>query len=146
MAQNDVVKRYIDAALEFADLTQSRAESLVKDLVKAGEVQSDQAREAVSDLLERSRRNSEKLMEIVRKEVRRQITSLGLASQADIDRVERRLSAMFGPAKKAPAKKAPAKKASAKKASAKKASAKKAPAKKAPAKKAPAKKAPAKKA
>lgn len=148
MAQNDVLKRYIDAGLAFTALTQARAEALVKDLVKAGEVQADQAREAVADLLERSRKNSEKLLGTVRKEVRAQITNLGLASQADLDRIERRVSSLLGtataPAKKAAstARKAPAKKASAaRKTVAKKASAaRKTVAKKTVAKRAPAKK------
>lgn len=144
MAQNDVVKRYIDAGLAFTALTQARAEALVKDLVKAGEVQADQARDAVADLLERSQKNSEKLLGTVRKEVRAQITNLGLASQSDLDRIERRVSSLLGTAT-APAKRAaaPAKRA-VKKATAKKAPARKAPAKKAVAKTA-AKKSPAKK-
>jgi len=144
MAQNDVVKRYIDAGLAFTALTQARAEALVKDLVKAGEVQADQARDAVADLLERSQKNSEKLLGTVRKEVRAQITNLGLASQSDLDRIERRVSSLLGTAT-APAKRAaaPAKRA-VKNATAKKAPARKAPAKKAVAKTA-AKKSPAKK-
>jgi DNA-binding protein HU-beta len=151
MAQNDVLKRYLDAGLEFTSLTQSRAEALVRDLVKAGELQADQAREAVSDLIERSRKSSEKLLETVRKEVRAQITERGLASKADLDKLEARISKLFGaaakPAKAAASKVAPtAKKATAKKATAKKATAKKATAKKATAKKATAKKTAAKKA
>ena len=70
MAQNDLLKRYIDAGVAFTALTQSRAERLVRELVKAGELQADQAREAVVDLLERSRKNSERLIETVRTEVR----------------------------------------------------------------------------
>ena len=160
MAQNDILKRYIDAGLEFGALTQARAEALVKDLVKAGEVQADQARDAVTELLERSRKNSEKLLETVRTEVRAQITNLGLASQADLDKIEARIQALVGsataPVKKAAApvqkaakkatKKAPAKKTAAKKTAAKKTAAKKTAAKKTAAKKAPAKKAASKKA
>ena len=153
MAQNDLLKRYLDAGIHFTSLTQARAEALVKDLVKAGEVQADQARDAVTDLLERSRKSSESLLATIRKEVRAQITNLGLATQADLDRFEGRVQSLLGqaaaPVKKAASKKAPAKKAPAKKkvAPAKKAASKKAPAKrKAPAKKAtPAKRAPAKK-
>jgi polyhydroxyalkanoate synthesis regulator phasin len=120
MAQNDVLKRYIDTGLAFTALTQARAEALVKDLVKAGEVQADQAREAVGDLVERSRKNSEKLLETVRREVKDQITNLGLVSKADLDKAEARLSSLLG-VKKAGARKAPAKKAPAKKTAAKKA-------------------------
>ncbi|MEQ1787401.1 MAG: hypothetical protein ABL966_10130 [Acidimicrobiales bacterium] len=146
MAQNDILKRYIDTVADFTSLTQSRAESLVRDLVKAGEVQADQARDAVVELLERSRKHSETLLETIRTEVRAQITGFGLASQADLDRIEQRISSLLGTAsapvkKAAAAAKAPAKKAPAKKAPAKKAAAKKAPAKKATAAKKSAKKA-----
>jgi polyhydroxyalkanoate synthesis regulator phasin len=152
MARNDFVKRYLDAGLEFTSLTQSRAEAIVKDLVKAGEVQADQARDAVNELIERSRRTSERLLETVRSEVRDQITSLGLASQSDLDKLEERIAGVVSsataslkgmadsasgaarPAKKAAAKRAPAKKTAAKKAAAKRAPAKKAAAKRAPAK------------
>jgi polyhydroxyalkanoate synthesis regulator phasin len=152
MPQPDLLKRYIDAGLAFTSLTQTRAEALVKDLVKAGELQADQARDTVADLLERSRKNSEKLLETVRTEVRQQITSLGIATQEDLDRIEERIASLLGtaaaPVKKATAKspvRKAAKKTAAKKTAAKKTAAKKAPARKAAAKKAPAKKAPAKK-
>ena len=156
MAQNDVLKRYIDAGLAFTAMTQGRAEALVKELVKAGEVQADQAREAVADLVDRSRRSSEKLMDMVRTEVRSQITNLGLASQADLDRIEHRISSLLGtataPAKRAATattRKAPAKKAAATKSakkSATKSARKAATARKAPAKTAAAAKKSAKKA
>ncbi|HEY4378118.1 MAG TPA: hypothetical protein VGM93_13210, partial [Acidimicrobiales bacterium] len=103
-------------------LTQTRAESIVKDLVKAGEVQAEQAQAAVADLVERSRKNTEKLLDQVRKEVRDQVGNLGLATKADIARLEKKISSLGAPAKKAPAKKAPAKKAAAKKAAPKKSS------------------------
>jgi len=154
MAQNDVLKRYIDAGLAFTALSQARAEELVKDLVRLGEVQADQAREVVSDLLDRSRKNSERLLDTVRTEVRQQITSMGIATQADLDRIEQRIASVIGTVSPA-AKSAPKKKAASPQASAKKASAKRTPAKKSAAakkastkqasakKKAPAKRAPA---
>ena len=155
MAQNDVLKRYIDAGLAFTALTQARAEELVRDLVKIGEVQADQARDAVSDLLERSRKNSEKLLETVRTEVRQQITSLGLATHADLDKIEQRIASVIGTAtapaqaaaKKATAKKPTKKKSTTKKSTKTKAATTKKPAtkKKAPATRASAEK-PAKKA
>lgn len=142
MAQNDVLKRYLDAGLAFTALTQSRAEALVKDLVKAGEVQADQAMDAVADLLDRSRKNTEKLLETVRREVRSQIMSLDLASKVDLDKLEARIAGLFGGGAKAPSKTAGA----ADKGAAEPAAAKKAPAKKAAAKRAGGKKAAAKKA
>jgi polyhydroxyalkanoate synthesis regulator phasin len=143
MAQTDILKRYIDTGLAFTAMTQARAEALVKELVKAGEVQAEQARDAVTDLVDRSRKNSEQLLETVRREVKEQITNLGLVSKADLDKAEERLAGLIssatGSVRKA-AERVPTKKASAAKAPAKKAGAKKAGAKKAPAKKAAAKK------
>jgi polyhydroxyalkanoate synthesis regulator phasin len=133
MAQNDVLKRYIDTGLAFTALTQQRAEALVKDLVKAGEVQADQARDAVADLVDRSRRNSEKLLETVRREVKQQITGLGLVSKADLDKAEARIAKLVATAA-TPVRTAAAKAPSVRKAPATKA----APAKKAAAKKTPA--------
>ena len=142
MATNDFLKRYLDVGLALASPTQARAEALVKELVKAGEVQSDQARELVAIVIERGRLNGEKLIETVRAEVKHQITSMGLASRSDIERVEQRLSSLFG---SAPARTA-APPAAAPKTDAPKTPAKKTPAKKTPAKKAVARKTPAPKA
>ena len=127
MAQTDLLKRYLDAGLAFTQMTQQRAEAIVKDLVKSGEVQAEQATQRRNELLDRSRQNTEKLMEAIRREVREQVRSLGLATQSDINALRREIAGVKGgAAKKAPAKKAPAKKTAAKKAPAKKTAAKKA--------------------
>ena len=153
MAQSNVLKRYLDAGVAFTSITQAKAEALVKDLVKTGEVQTEQAQAAVSDLVERGRKNTEALLEQVFAEIAERADSLGLATRADLGRVEKLIEsirpgatkAAGQPAKKATAPTSTAKKAPAKKAAAKKSTAKKAPAKKAAAKKSTAKKAPAKK-
>lgn len=91
MAQNDLLRRYLDAGLEWTSMTRARAEALVRDLVEAGEVQADQARDLAGELLERSRKNTERIVDLVRQEVKEQITNLGLASTADVERVEQRI-------------------------------------------------------
>lgn len=126
MAQTDLLKKYLDAGLAFTQMTQQRAEAIVKDLVKAGEIQAEQATQRRTDLMERSRENTEKLFESIRREVRDQIKGLGLATQSDIEALRKEIAALErtggAPAKATPVKKAPAKKAPAKKAaSAKKA-------------------------
>ena len=119
-----MLKRYLDAGIAFTQMTRARAEGIVKDLVKAGELQREQTQERVDELVERSRKNTEQLLDLVRSEVRQQFSAMGLATKDDIKRLESRLERAGG-AKKAPAKKAVAKKAttSAKKAPAKKATA-----------------------
>jgi polyhydroxyalkanoate synthesis regulator phasin len=112
MAQNDMLRRYLDAGMAFTQLTRARAEGIVKDLVKAGEVQREQTQDRVEDLLERSRKNTDALRDLVRKEIREQLASIGLATKDDIARLERKLGGGTAVKKAAPvAKPTPAKKA-----------------------------------
>ena len=146
MTNTSGYQRYLDAGVNFTQMTRARAEELVQDLVKSGAVQRKEAQAKVEELVERSRKSSESLLHVVRDEVTHQLQALGISSVEDLaTQVATVLGRSASSAKKAAAKKAPAKKAPAKKAPAKKAPAKKAPAKKAPAKKAPAKKTAAKK-
>jgi polyhydroxyalkanoate synthesis regulator phasin len=107
MAQTDILKRYLDAGLAFTQMTQQRAEAIVRDLVKAGEVRADEVNKRRDELVERSRQNTERLVEMVRKEVRDQVRGLGLATQSDIDALRREIAGLKGggtttaPAKKA---------------------------------------------
>ena len=137
MAQTDALKKYLDAGMAFTQLTRSKAEQVVKELVAAGELQKNQAKSAIDDLVERSKRNAELLAEQVRKEVDSQLSNMGLARKADVDKLVAELArlkgsegASSGADEPAPAKQAPARKAPATKAPATKAPATKAPAKK----------------
>ena len=121
MAQTDALKKYLDAGMAFTQLTRSKAEQVVKDLVAAGELQRNQAKSAIDELVERSRKNADLLAEQVRKEVDTQLSRLGLARDADEEPSDEPApEAKEKPAKKEPAKKGPAKKEPAKKGSAKK--------------------------
>jgi hypothetical protein len=147
MATNDNLQRYIDAGIAFTNLTRKKAEELVSELVKNGDIHSDEAKARVEDLLERGRQGTEVIVTAVRSEVSRQLGAVGINNLEDLaNQVAALLGRTETSAKKTPAKKAPAKKTTAKKTPAKKAPAKKTAAKKAPVKKAAAKKAPAKKA
>jgi polyhydroxyalkanoate synthesis regulator phasin len=147
MVNNESLQRYIDAGIAFTNMTRKKAEELVSELVKNGDLQTDEARARVDELLERGRQGTEVIVSAVRSEVSRQLDVVGIANLEDL---AAQVAAMLGrsdsTAKKSAAKKAPAKKAPAKKSVAKKSVAKKAPAKKTAAKKTPAKKAVAKKA
>jgi polyhydroxyalkanoate synthesis regulator phasin len=90
-------------------MTRDQAESIVKDLVKAGELQQKRAKKAVDDLVDRSRKNAEELSKLVRSEIQSQISALGIATKDDLAKLERKLT---GAAKKTTA----AKKSTAKKA------------------------------
>src|SRR5262249_21656124 len=108
-----------------------------KDLVKAGEVQAEQAQAAVDDLIERSRRNAERLMEAVRVEVKRQMAVVEDVSRDAYARLEKQVAElrrqMQGPKPAKATKRAARGKRAAKKATKK--AAKKCPAKRAAKKK-----------
>src|SRR5947199_7515403 len=97
MAQNDRLKRYVDAGAAFTQITRARAESIVRDLVKAGEVQRDQNQERVDELVERSRKNTDQFMDMVRKEVSKQLSTLGFATKDDLAKLEARLRGTSAP-------------------------------------------------
>jgi polyhydroxyalkanoate synthesis regulator phasin len=169
MASNERIKKYLEAGTVLGQVTRARAEEIVRELVSAGDIQRGQAQEWVDNLVDRSRKTSEQVLELVRHEVSNQLSKIdapsleAIAGQvADIlkrsaeagraathdagKQATKTAKAARDAAKKVTPsgrkkKKAPAKKAAAKKAPAKKAAAKKAPAKKTAAKKAPAKKA-----
>src|SRR4051812_3494745 len=154
MAQNQVFKRYLDAGIQFSQMTQQRAEALVRDLVRAGEVQAEQTQTLVNELVDRSRRNTERLVEQIRSEVRNQLEIAEMARkdvvarmQAQIDDLRRQgTGVQRAAAKKAPANKAAAKKPAATKATTNKATTNKATTNKATTNKATTNKAAAKRA
>jgi polyhydroxyalkanoate synthesis regulator phasin len=160
MADNNLLKRFLEAGTQFTEMTQEQAERLVKEFVKVGEARRKDRGDLVQKLIERGRNATEHLVSAVQSEVSKQLGLFAsrlddvedriedLAERLGIASIAGRTAVRTPAAAPAPAKKAPAKKAAAKKAAAKKAPAKKkAAAKKAPVKKkAAAKKAPAKKA
>jgi len=140
------LKQLLDSTVSFTQMTRERAEAIVTELVREGQVRTEEYQRNVQELVDRSRESAERFNEMVRAQVVKVLTDLGVVQTAQ------KAAAQKAPAKQAPAKKAsaatkkaPAKRA-AKKAPAKKAPSKKAAVKKAPAKRATAKKAPAKKA
>jgi polyhydroxyalkanoate synthesis regulator phasin len=114
----DEVRRMALVGSGIADLTKSRAEQIVKDLVKAGEIKRKQASGAVKELLEMSKENRKQLMQLLRSEVQNQIEGLGLATKRDVERLERRVARLEDRTKEsrgAPARKKTSKKTTAKK-------------------------------
>jgi polyhydroxyalkanoate synthesis regulator phasin len=146
MTENDGLRRYVEAATALTQITRSRAEELVRELIKAGELERHRAQDWVEDLVKASRDRSEALVAAVRGEVRQQLKELGFTNVDDLAKkvadILARSSAAGRRATHRPVKKA--KKTGSKSASTKTATKKSAthkPAKKAGAKKAGAKRA-----
>jgi polyhydroxyalkanoate synthesis regulator phasin len=123
MPQSPDWKRYLEAGMQVTEFRRSQAQALARDLVGQGQLAREQVATAVEEMLAMSRRRTEQLQHLVRKEVQRQLASLGLATQADLRRLEQKLNEAVKKASKQAAKRATktSSKATAKKASAKKA-------------------------
>ena len=150
MTNAPLLKRMLDAGLQFTGTSQEQAERMVKEFVKAGQARRKDSEELVRLLVERGRAASEQVVATVQAELNRQMGRF--ASRLDhlevrVEEIASKLGLPGRPvAKKAAPKKAAPKKAGAKKAAPKKAAAKKAAPNAAAAKKAGAKKSAPKKA
>ncbi|MEK7426560.1 MAG: hypothetical protein AAB131_22280 [Actinomycetota bacterium] len=140
MAPHTIVKKMLDAGVQFTEMSQSSAEKLVSEFVKAGQLRKKDAGKTVQELVDRGRSSTEQLLSVVQSEVAKQLARFADRVDGIEDRIEdlaksvgamAKRTAAPAPAAAAPAKKAPAKKSPAKKAPAKKSAAKKSAAKKA---------------
>lgn len=98
----DAVRKYVDAGREA--LTPKRAEELARALVKEGQARRDQASRLARDLMDWSRKSSERLRESIRREVTAQISRAGLATKSDVESLKRRIRKLES-ARKTPARK-----------------------------------------
>jgi polyhydroxyalkanoate synthesis regulator phasin len=102
---NKAWQRYLDAASGLTHMTQQRAERVIKNLVKQGEVAAERAEKAVDELLKRSEQNRDAIAAIVRNETEKAVGRLGLARQRDVERLERKIAQLERQATSGPAKK-----------------------------------------
>lgn len=86
------LQRYLDAASGLGNLTATKAEQLVKQLVRSGEAAGDQMGELVDDLLDRQRKNRESMLVLVRTESVRAVRAMGLATKEEVERLEDRVA------------------------------------------------------
>jgi polyhydroxyalkanoate synthesis regulator phasin len=87
----DEIRRIALFASGIGDLTRNRAEQIAKELVKSGEVRREQATEWAKVLFDASRENRQEITRFVRSEIQNQVQALGLATSADLERIDHRL-------------------------------------------------------
>jgi polyhydroxyalkanoate synthesis regulator phasin len=71
-------------------LTPARAQQLAKDMMEPGAAK-EQVAKATADLLEWSQSNRDRIKEFVGREVQHQTKTVGLASQAELDALKKRV-------------------------------------------------------
>jgi polyhydroxyalkanoate synthesis regulator phasin len=123
MATNDVFKRLFDAGLSFTQMTQAKAEDIVREMQQSGQLRVEDVQSTVQELIDRGRESTENLVHIVQREVSKQLEAFGIDFRDLEKRVEELAARLrnLGPTKKAAAKQpSPAKAAAAPAAPAKK--------------------------
>ncbi|HEX2192277.1 MAG TPA: phasin family protein [Acidimicrobiales bacterium] len=97
MAKGDLFKRSLEAGTSFLDMTRERAEAMVKEWVEAGDLGRSRAQKAVEQVLDRSRKATDDLRNLVRKEIGEQLAALGVATREDVSRLEAKIEAVATP-------------------------------------------------
>jgi polyhydroxyalkanoate synthesis regulator phasin len=92
----ETVRRYVEAGM--GALSSKRAEELAKGLVKRGEARKEQVAKIARELAEWSKNSRERLAEVVRREVKKQVDGLGLATKKDVDALKKRVQSLEGKA------------------------------------------------
>jgi len=82
------VRKYIEATVE--QLTPARAQQLAKQLLEP-DARKEQVQKAAQELVDWSQRNRERLKEFVAREVKAQLAAIGVATQADVDALAKRV-------------------------------------------------------
>ncbi len=139
----DALKSYLALASGLTDISKQRAVTAAKALVAQGEATAEQVTSLAEDLVQQSRSNREAVTALVKFELDRGLSRVGLASGDEVGELTKRVRALESQIRAltatppaAAAKKPPVKKAATSKAPAVKA-AKKPPVKRAAAKKTP---------
>ena len=76
MVSNERIKKYLDAGTVLGQVTRARAEEIVRELASAGDIPREQTQEWVDNLVERSRKTSEQILELIRHEVSTQLSKI----------------------------------------------------------------------
>jgi polyhydroxyalkanoate synthesis regulator phasin len=100
MAQGPDLSKYLDAGAQFVALTRAQARARAKELVGTGQLAQEQVQGFVDELVEESRRRTDEMLDVVRREIQRQVKSLGIATKDDLARLEARLASRTSGSKK----------------------------------------------
>jgi polyhydroxyalkanoate synthesis regulator phasin len=76
------------------EMTRTSAERLASRLAKQGELQSGQVGRFAEDLVRRGQRNREVMTRLVQREVKRQLSLLGIATRDEVARLQQRVRAL----------------------------------------------------
>jgi polyhydroxyalkanoate synthesis regulator phasin len=86
-----VLKEILYAGLGLVTITREKAEELVSELVKRGELSSEEGKDALNNIANRMQEEKDKLRQRVQDQVENIISSMNLVRRSELDEVRRRL-------------------------------------------------------
>jgi polyhydroxyalkanoate synthesis regulator phasin len=93
----DALRRYVDAMVGVTEVSRERAEKIMTELAQRGETRAKDLQKAARELADRSSKNRNELVRLVQKEIRRQVSALGLASNDDVEKLKSRIKELERP-------------------------------------------------
>jgi len=121
-------RQLLETGKEFTAMTRAEAQQRAQELVREGQLAQERMQSFVDDLVRSSRKRADELVEVVRKEIQRQLEVLGVATKGT--RSKKKAAKKKSAKKKSAKKKSVAKKKTAKAGTRKAAATKKAAARK----------------
>ena len=97
---SEVMKKAIALGLGITAMSKEKAERLVEELVRKGEVKPGESQELLSRLLQRGEEERAELKTMVQEQLRAVLAELRVATKEDVERLEARLSALEGTAQR----------------------------------------------
>ena len=90
----DRIKKAMLLGRGWISLTKEKAEEIVDDLIKRGEVSREEKFKMMDELLREAERKEEELTGKINETVQKTITQIGLASKKELDALSERLAEM----------------------------------------------------
>ncbi|MGI6485821.1 MAG: phasin family protein [Tepidanaerobacteraceae bacterium] len=86
-----MLKQILYAGLGLVTITREKAEELVSELVKRGELSSEEGKDALNNILDRMQEERDKLRQRIQEQVENMISSMNLVRQSELDDIKQRL-------------------------------------------------------
>jgi len=87
----DLFKKTVLMGLGAMTITKEKAEDIVDELIKKGELTKDNRSKAVHDLLEKAEEQEKAILDKISDEVNKSIEKLGIPTKQDFERLEKKI-------------------------------------------------------
>jgi polyhydroxyalkanoate synthesis regulator phasin len=92
----DVFNRILQAGLGAASITKEKAEQIVDELIKRGEISQNEAKDYIDTLVEKGKQQQSELQGIVKKEVDKYQAQFSFVSRKEFAELEKRVALLEG--------------------------------------------------